>query len=145
MTKCVFCQEAGGEILREDDYCRAVWAYETDYPGLCRVIWDRHVREMTDLDPEQRGHLLRVVFALEKSLIEVLEPDKINLASLGNQVPHLHWHVVPRFKDDPHWPFAIWGRRARDGGHPLPAEFSSSMRRALDAALKTKRGLIRSS
>ena len=47
---CVFCEGAGGEILWEDDYCRAVWAYEADYPGLCRVIWDRHVKEMTDLD-----------------------------------------------------------------------------------------------
>jgi hypothetical protein len=43
----------------------------------------------------------------------VLGAEKVNLASLGNQVPHLHWHVIPRFKDDPHFPFAIWGRKMR--------------------------------
>ena len=52
---CVFCEEAGGEILWEDDFCRAVWAYEADYPGLCRVIWDRHVKEMTDLDATEHA------------------------------------------------------------------------------------------
>jgi len=71
-----------------------------------------------------------------------LHPDKINLASLGNQVPHLHWHVIPRFKDDPHWPFAIWGRQVREGGHPLPPEFAMEMRRALDQSLSAKRGLL---
>jgi len=140
--KCVFCEEAGGEVLWEDDYCRAVWAYEADYPGLCRVILDRHIKEMTDLDPKGRDHLMRVVFALEQALVQVLRPEKINLASLGNQIPHLHWHVIPRFKDDPHYPFAIWGRKAREGGHPLPADFAMNMRRALDQLLAVKRGLL---
>ena len=144
MTKCVFCQEAGGEVLWEDDYCRAIWAYEPDYPGLCRVIWDRHVQEMTDLDAEDRNRLMRVVYAVEQGLIKVLRPDKVNLASLGNQVPHVHWHVIPRFKDDPHWPYAIWGRRVRDSANPLPPEFPVNMRRALDQALAVKRGLMRS-
>jgi len=139
---CVFCEGAGGEVLWEDDFCRVVWAYEADYPGLCRVIWDRHVTEMNDLDAGSKSQIMRAVFALERTLIEVLHPDKINLASLGNQVPHLHWHVIPRFKDDPHWPFAIWGRQVREGGHPLPPEFAMEMRRALDQSLSAKRGLL---
>ena len=138
--KCVFCEEAGGEILWEDDYCRAIWAYEPDYPGLCRVIWDQHVQEMTDLDATDRNRILRVVFAVEQALIKVLSPDKVNLASLGNQVPHLHWHVIPRFTDDPHWPFAIWGRRVRESSHPLPPQFAATMRGALDEVLAAKRG-----
>ncbi len=72
MMGCIFCEEAGGEILWEDDYCRAVWAYEADYPGLCRVVWDRHVKEMTDLDTDGRSQMMRVVFALEQALIQVL-------------------------------------------------------------------------
>ena len=141
--KCVFCQEAGGEILWEDDVCRAVWAYEADYPGLCRVIWDRHVKEMTDLGADDRQQMMRVVFAVERALIQVLQPEKVNLASLGNQVPHLHWHVIPRFKDDPHFPYAVWGRKVREGGHPLPADFAMSMRRAMDQLLAPKRGLLK--
>ena len=141
---CVFCEEAGGEILWEDDFCRAVWAYEPDYPGLCRVVWDKHVKEMTDLDASGRNQMMRVVFAVEQALIEVLEPEKVNLASLGNQVPHLHWHVIPRFKDDPHYPFAIWSRKLREGGHALAPDFPTAMRRALDPLLSAKRGFIKS-
>jgi diadenosine tetraphosphate (Ap4A) HIT family hydrolase len=141
--KCIFCEEVGGEVLWEDDFCRAVWAYESDYPALCRVIWDRHIKEMTDLDANARSQMMRVVFALEAALIRVVQPEKVNLASLGNQVPHLHWHVIPRFKDDPHFPFAIWGRKSRERGHPLPLDFAMNLRRELDQLLTVKRGLIK--
>jgi diadenosine tetraphosphate (Ap4A) HIT family hydrolase len=58
------------------------------------------------------------VFALEAALRELLRPDKINLASLGNMTPHLHWHVIPRFRDDPHFPNPIWGARQRESCAP---------------------------
>jgi len=48
-------------------------------------------------------------------LRDTLQPDKINLASLGNQVPHLHWHVIPRFADDAHFPDPIWAAARREG------------------------------
>ena len=140
---CVFCEESGGQILWEDDFCRAVWAYEPDYPGLCRVVWDKHVREMTDLDESGRIHLMRVVFALEQALVRLLQPVKVNLASLGNQVAHLHWHVIPRFADDPHFPIAIWGRKVREGGHALPPQFAIELRNALEPLLSSKRGLMK--
>lgn len=132
---CELCENAGGEILWEDDRCRVVWAYQPDHPGVCRVIWDRHAKEMSELDPAQRERLMRVVFAAEQALIDVVAPDKINLASFGNQVPHLHWHVIPRFRDDPHFPNPVWGERLRQGARPLPAEFAARMREALDALL----------
>lgn len=138
MNGCELCEKVGGEILWEADDCRAVWAYEPDYPGLCRVIWDRHVKEMADLKPAERDRLMKVVFATEQALIDVLQPDKINLASLGNVVPHIHWHVVPRFKDDPHFPAPIWGTKVRQVGHRLPADFGMRMRRALDEWLSPR-------
>lgn len=140
---CEFCENTGGELLWEDDFCRAVWAYDPDHPGFCRVIWDKHVQEMTDLAPPERERIMRVVFATELALIDLLRPDKINLASFGNRTPHLHWHVIPRFVDDPHYPNSVWGEKLRqDGGHPLPDQFAMEMRRMLDAALKSK-GLIK--
>ena len=54
-----------------------------------------------------------MVFATEEILRETLQPAKINLASLGNQVPHLHWHVIPRFTDDAHFPDPVWAVRKR--------------------------------
>lgn len=57
---------------------------------------------------------MRVVFAVETVLRERLKPRKINLASLGNMTPHLHWHVVPRFETDPHFPQPVWGQQQRE-------------------------------
>jgi diadenosine tetraphosphate (Ap4A) HIT family hydrolase len=56
---------------------------------------------------------MAVVFATEEILRETLQPAKINLASLGNQVPHLHWHIIPRFTDDAHFPDPVWAARKR--------------------------------
>ncbi len=92
-----------------------------DHPGYCRVIWNAHVAEMTDLSPEQAARLMRAVLAVEDALRAVLGPAKINLASFGNMVPHLHWHVIPRFADDAHFPEAIWGARQRE---PDPARLA---------------------
>jgi diadenosine tetraphosphate (Ap4A) HIT family hydrolase len=86
------------------------------------VVWQEHVREMTDLPPDGREHCLRVVFAVEQALRDTLRPYKVNVASLGNQVPHLHWHVIPRFADDAHFPGPVWGARQRTGvTHPFDA------------------------
>ncbi len=55
-------------------------------PGFCRVIWNAHVREMTDLPAANRAHLMHVVYAVESALRARLTPTKMNLASLGNVV-----------------------------------------------------------
>lgn len=120
---CVFCATDGGEVLWRDDRLRIVRAAEPDHPGLLRVIWHGHVREMTELPSAERRQLMDAVFAAEQALRDVLGPLKVNLASFGNVVPHLHWHVIPRHGDDPHFPNAIWGARQREGGRALPADF----------------------
>jgi len=77
------------------------------------VIWNSHVREMTDLSAQQREHCMNVVFAVERTLRDLLRPHKINLASFGNVAPHVHWHVIPRFEDDAHFPLSVWGETQR--------------------------------
>lgn len=117
---CPLCRAARQPALWRDEWCRVVSVTDADYPGFLRVIWQAHVREMTDLDPAGQQHLLRVVLAVERVLRAELVPDKINLASLGNQVPHLHWHVIPRFADDAHFPDPVWAGRQRAGvPHPV--------------------------
>jgi diadenosine tetraphosphate (Ap4A) HIT family hydrolase len=110
---CVFCSGDGGEVVFRDDLLRVVMVESDEYPGFARVIVNAHVREMTDLAPAQRQRLVAAVFAVEAAQRELLAPHKINLASLGNQTPHLHWHVIPRFVDDAHFPEPIWGARQR--------------------------------
>lgn len=111
---CQLCREAGGETLWQDERCRLVLVADADYPGFCRVVWKRHVAEMTDLDAAERRHLMSVVFAAESALRAAARPHKVNLASLGNVVPHLHWHVIPRWRDDRHFPNPVWGKTERE-------------------------------
>ena len=85
---CVFCREDGGEVLWSDDALRVVLADEPDWPGLCRVIWGAHVAEMSDLSDGDRARVMTAVNGVERVMRRVLVPEKINLASLGNQVPH---------------------------------------------------------
>lgn len=115
MTGCPICNANGETVLWRDDRCRVILVSDARYPGFCRVIWQAHAKEMTDLGAADRAHLMQVVFAVERALRDVLAPDKINLASFGNQVPHLHWHVIPRFVDDAHFPDPIWAASRRDG------------------------------
>jgi diadenosine tetraphosphate (Ap4A) HIT family hydrolase len=68
---------------------------------------------MTDLPEPDRMRLFEVVMAVEEAIRHILSPDKVNLASLGNVVPHLHWHVIPRYLDDPHFPAPIWAEARR--------------------------------
>ena len=117
---CPLCRRAGEILLWQGPHCRAIAAPQPHYPAFCRVIWNRHVNEMSDLPPTQRTQLMAVVWAVEDALRELLAPIKINLASLGNQIPHLHWHVIPRFADDAHFPDAVWAPPRRSGvEHPV--------------------------
>lgn len=123
-------------MLWQDELCRLVLVPDADYPGSCRVIWKRHVAEMTDLDTRERRHLMSVVFAAEAAVRRAARPDKINLASLGNLVPHLHWHVIPRWRDDSHFPAPIWAAAQRSA-KPRPVVGSAHLQQALKTELST--------
>ena len=129
---CELCNAEGGTVLWRDDLCRVVRPAVEGYAGFLRVIVNRHVKEMTDL--AERERLMRVVFACEAALRQLYNPDKVNLASLGNVVPHVHWHVIARFADDAHFPDAIWAA-ARRPAKPRAAVPDEALARAIMAAL----------
>ena len=120
----------------QDEFCHVVRIDDMDYPGFCRVILNRHLSEMSDLAPAERTRLMVVVFTVEETVRNIMQPDKINLASLGNKTPHLHWHVIPRFKRDRHFPEPIWGVTQRETmAQPLDANTAQQLRLAMQAAL----------
>ena len=131
--ECELCDCSPDAVLWQDAFCRVVLVDDAAYPGFCRVILARHIREMTDLTPAERTRLMDAVFATEAALREVLAPDKINLASLGNAVPHRH--VIPRFRDDAHFPRAIWAEPCRSARARCAPD-----RAALSRALKLSLG-----
>lgn len=128
---CPLCRGKGGALLWQDKHCRIVIVRDTDYAGYCRVIWNTHIKEMTDLSVQQRAHCMRVVFAVEQAVRTVFMPDKINLASFGNMAPHLHWHVIPRFVGDAHFPNPVWGKRQRTGKTAMAKHTPANWRTAL--------------
>lgn len=110
---CELCAGTGGTVLFQHALLRVVLVDDDLYPGFCRVIWQDHVPEMTDLPFSKRAFFMQTVWQVEQTLREVLKPKKINLASLGNLTPHLHWHVIARFEDDAHYPNPVWGQQQR--------------------------------
>ena len=101
-------------MLLQTPLWRVIRALDADHPAFYRVIWNAHVSEWTDLPPIDRTAMMRVVEAVETVLRETLQPTKVNLASLGNVVPHLHWHVIARFTWDARWPAPVWAAKQRE-------------------------------
>ena len=110
---CELCQSSGGELIHQSELFRVVLVDDANYPGFCRIIWSDHVKEITDLNELDRMLMMDVMWQVEQVVRDVMQPEKINLASLGNMVPHLHWHVIPRYTDDAHFPAPVWAEAKR--------------------------------
>jgi len=138
-TDCELCADPGGDLLWDGAACRVVRVVGPlgeAFPGFCRVVWHRHVAEMSMLARSEARHVMDVVLATERAVRRVVQPDKINLASFGNLVPHLHWHVIPRWRDDSHFPESIWGKAQRIGA-VRAGPGNAALQQALEAELST--------
>ena len=113
MTHCELCSGVGGRLVASAEQWRVVRVDEEAFPAFYRVIWNAHVAEFTDLAPAERAECIDAVARVEQTLRERLHPAKINLASLGNLVAHLHWHVIARFEWDSHFPQPVWANALR--------------------------------
>jgi diadenosine tetraphosphate (Ap4A) HIT family hydrolase len=140
---CPLCDADGGALVWRSGRVRVVLPDEPMWPGFTRVVLADHVAEMTDLDEARRDELSSLLWRVERVMRDVLTPEKVNLASLGNMVPHLHWHLVPRWRDDANFPAAPWAPIDAAGtvraaslaarlAPRLPA-YRDALRRALDA------------
>lgn len=110
---CELCKATGETLLWRGQHCRVILVEDKNYPGFCRVIWNDHIKEMTDLSISMRTEMMNIVFVVEEAVRKVMQPEKINLASLGNMTPHLHWHIIPRYTDDMHFPNPVWSEPLR--------------------------------
>jgi len=112
---CPLCK-ANEDIIYEDSFLRVVLVDEID--GYIRVITQKHIKEFSELSDEEAVTLSLTVKKIEKAMIKLLNPDKINIASLGNMVPHLHIHIIPRYINDPWWPGATFCDKKREFNYP---------------------------
>ena len=110
---CILCHPTNENVLWKNKQMRVIHVDDPIYPGYFRVIWNTHVAEMSDLSDQDREMLQKVLLTVEKVLRQQMRPDKINLAQFGNMVPHLHWHIIARYRDDAYFPESIWGQQQR--------------------------------
>ena len=114
MTDCPLCTDRGGELIAEcAPHFRVIRAIDANFPAFYRLIWQGHIAEFSDLNPAEHQLCMTAVAAIERVLRQHLQPTKINLASLGNVVPHLHWHIIARFDWDSHYPDPVWAQTRR--------------------------------
>jgi len=135
MNDCVLCQEPGGQLIWQAENLRLIRADEAGFPAFYRIVWNAHVAEFSDLGAAQRQHCMEAVALVEQVLRQQLQPTKINLATLGNVVPHLHWHIIARYDWDSHFPAPVWAsaQRPRDSAREAAVVAQLPM---VDAALQ---------
>ena len=120
-ASCPLCRAENETVLWQNSRLCVIAVNDTPAaPAFCRVIWRDHVAEMTDLPAAERQEMMAAVWRTEAAMRRVLHPVKINLASFGNQVPHLHWHVIARFENDAFFPDSIWAAPRREAVPELP-------------------------
>ncbi len=109
---CVMCDkygESGGELHIADLDLSRVFLHEDQFfPGYVLLVLRRHVTELYDLPAAERATLMEEVSRVAQALARVFRPVKMNYELLGNLVPHIHWHLVPRLATDPGLRAPIW-------------------------------------
>jgi diadenosine tetraphosphate (Ap4A) HIT family hydrolase len=111
MNPCQMCTKWEDEPelrIAELECCYVLLNYDQFFPGYTFVFGKEHVTELFHLDREERILVMEEVAAVASALSILFKADKINYELLGNMVPHMHWHIVPRFRTDPLWPRPIW-------------------------------------
>jgi diadenosine tetraphosphate (Ap4A) HIT family hydrolase len=109
---------------------------DAEYRGYCILVFRRHAVELHDLTEEERLHWIEDVSAIGRAVSACCGPAKLNVTMLGNMVPHLHCHIMPRYPDDPDWGRPPVYRRPADR-RPLPAGEYQALKESLAEALRS--------
>jgi diadenosine tetraphosphate (Ap4A) HIT family hydrolase len=144
--ECPFCRKltkldelAPEEIVWQFPHSVALLGPWQFYRGYCVLVARAHATELSRLDAAARRAYLDEMCLLARAIEECFCPHKLNYELLGNQVPHLHWHLFPRSADDAEALKPVWlalDRAERDGAERLRLAGDSRDRPAITAALR---------
>ena len=87
--------------------------HESEIPWL-KIFTTVKRKEFSECTYEEKIEIWRLLDVIEKLMLEYYHPEKINIASFGNMLPHVHWHIMARFKEDSYFPEPMWGEKQRD-------------------------------
>ena len=106
----------------------------SDIPWL-KVLPQIECKEMSQLPRDIRIEIYDTLDVIERLMLEYYNPTKINIASFGNYMPIVHWHIMARFESDTHYPESMWGKKLREGVLELPSFdiFCSRLSEILDS------------
>ncbi|MGB5920036.1 MULTISPECIES: HIT family protein [unclassified Arcobacter] len=93
---------------------------KSEIPWL-KIFTQKDLKEFSECNQETKMEILRALDIIEKKMIKYFNPEKINIASFGNYVPHVHFHIMARFKEDSYFPEPMWGKIQREAKLVLPS------------------------
>lgn len=104
----------------------------SEIPWL-KIFTIENIKEFSQCDKHTKEEIFKYLDIIEKEMLDYFKPDKINIASFGNYVPHVHFHVMARFKEDSYFPEPMWGKKQRDANLDLPSfeEFYENLKKKL--------------
>jgi len=88
--------------------------HDSEIPWL-KIFTTEIYKELTDVPKPIRKQLYEVMEIIEEQMLSFYKPEKINIAAFGNYLPHVHIHVMARFKEDSFFPEPMWGEKQREG------------------------------
>ena len=131
---CPLCAPEGEHVIVENDKFRIIRVDDPEFPGYFRLIWQDHLKEVSDLDPGDRLVMWDALTRLEEAVIEAMHPEKVNWAQFGTMVPHLHWHLIPRSRT---------ATGVREEEKPIPKYWQNASRQHGGVQNSLKRGLLK--
>ena len=102
-----------------------------------KIFAKRSCKEWSECDEVTKAEILKAIEIIERAMLAYFHPDKINIASFGNMLPQVHWHVQARFTNDSYFPDPVWGKKRREARLDLPdmEKFIEKVRKDLEEGL----------
>ena len=106
---------------------------ESEIPWLI-IFTKREIKEFSETTLEEKSEIFRLLDIIEKEMLYYYNPKKINIASFGNMLPRLHWHIMARFEEDSYFPEPMWGKVQRSARLELKSfdKFVEGLNKKLD-------------
>lgn len=124
MNACAICNrikqiqtEGNPALIYEFPQSYLILGDHQYYPGYCVLIYKAHVRELHELSSEQQDALNHELMQATLAIVKTCSPWKINHACLGNVDEHIHWHIIPRYLNDPDHRKQPWLHAAEFDSH----------------------------
>ena len=107
---------------------------ETSEIPWLKIFTIKDIKEFSQCDEKTKLEIWKYLDIIEKEMLSYFKPDKINIASFGNYVPHVHFHIMARFKEDSYFPEPMWGKKQRDANLNLPSfkDFYEKLKRSFN-------------